>query len=70
MLLRTDSLVGCEERFFDSSAAADSLRMRIPVGSKERSFVAMLLRTDSLVGGREVLSTRCTRSGYASSSDA
>jgi hypothetical protein len=77
MLLTTDSLVGCEERSFDSSAAADSLpeklgagRINIPVGCEERSFVAMLLRTDSLVGGREVLSTRCTRSGYASSSDA
>jgi len=50
MLLRTDSLVGCEERFFDSSAAADSLRIRILIGCEERSFVAMLLRTDSLVG--------------------
>ncbi len=32
MLLRTDSLIGCEERSFDSSAAADSLRIRILVG--------------------------------------
>jgi len=57
---RTDSLVGCEERSFDSSAAADSLpeklgagRINIPVRCEERSFVAMLLRTDSLVGCEE-----------------
>src|SRR5258708_18726121 len=56
MLLRTDSLIGCEERSFDSSAAADSLpeklgagRTAILIGCVQRSFVAMLLRTDSLI---------------------
>jgi hypothetical protein len=47
MLLRTDSLIGCEERSFNSLR---SLRIRILIGCVERSFVAMLLRTDSLIG--------------------
>jgi ribosomal protein L30/L7E len=50
MLLGTDSLVGCEERSFDS---LHSLRMRIQIGCEERSFVAVLLRRDSLIGCEE-----------------
>jgi hypothetical protein len=50
MLLGTDSLVGCEERSFDS---LHSLRIRILIGCVERAFVAMLLRRDSLVGCEE-----------------
>jgi hypothetical protein len=40
-------LAGWQERSFDSLC---SLRIRILIGCEERSFVAMLLRTDSLIG--------------------
>jgi hypothetical protein len=58
MLLRTESLIGREERSFvpqnhPGCRMRNSLRsLRIPIltGCDERSFVAMLLRTVILAG--------------------